>query len=88
MRERCFEGAGVRLGDNSKASFTFTLWYPEETLSIPRVAEISFKYKVPERDITDRVPRRALALFTFMQKDLGKLVNLKDSSKTALALPN
>jgi hypothetical protein len=88
MRERCFEGAEVRLGDNIKASFTFTLWYPEETLNTPRVAEISFKYKVPEREITDRVPRRALALFTFMQKDLGKLVNLRDSSKTALALPN
>jgi len=87
MRERCFEGAAVRLGDSVKASFTFTLWYPEEALTTPRVAEISFRYRVPEKEITDRVPRRALTLFTHMQKDLGKLVNLRDSSKTALALP-
>jgi hypothetical protein len=87
MRERRFEGASVKLGANIDAKFTFTLWYPAEILTVPRIAEISFKCPIPNGALPEKVARRALTLFTSMQRDLGKVVNLKESSKTALALP-
>jgi hypothetical protein len=87
MRERRFEGASVKLGSDIEAQFTFTLWYPAEILKVPRIAEISFKCPIPNGALPEEVARRALTLFTSMQRDLGKIVNLKESSKTALALP-
>jgi hypothetical protein len=88
MLERAYNGAAIGLGGGVDGRFTFTEWYLQRTPKVQRVAEISFKLAVPDAGLGRSAARRALILFTSLQEDLRTIINLKDDSKTALALPN
>jgi len=51
------------------------------------VAEISFKCGIGDGFMAGGAARRAFDVFIGLQEDLGDQVNLRDTSKTALALP-
>jgi len=87
MLERLYNGASVKLGAGIDGHFTFTEWYLKDDPAVQRAAEISFKLDIPDAGLAKISARRALMLFTNMQRDLAEIVNLQDDSKTALALP-
>ena len=88
MLERVYDGAAVALGGGVDGRFTFTEWYLEKDPKVQRVAEISFRLAIPDGELARSAAERALMLFTSLQRDLGNLLNLRDDSKTALALPH
>jgi hypothetical protein len=88
MLERAYNGAAVALGDGVDGRFTLTEWHLQRTPRVQRVAEISFKLAIPGGGLPRSVAQRALTLFTNLQDELGTIINLKDDSKTALALPS
>jgi hypothetical protein len=88
MLERAYDGAAVALGGGVDGRFTFTEWYLEKDPKVQRVAEISFRLAIPDGGLARSAAERALMLFTSLQRDLGNLLNLRDDSKTALALPH
>jgi hypothetical protein len=88
MLERAYNGAAVSLGGGADGHFTFTEWYLQNTPRVQRVAEISFRLAIPDGGLARSAARHALTLFTTLQRDLGDVVNLKDDSKTSLALPD
>jgi hypothetical protein len=88
MLERAYNGASVALGGEVEGRFTFTEWWLERSSRVQRIAEISFKLALPHGGLPRGAAERALTLFTSLRRDLGNLVNLKNESKTALALPH
>lgn len=86
IREIAFEGAKVELGDDIKGKFTLSLWYFPREAARRDVAEISFKCGF-DGAMPGGAARRALTLFIAMQEDLADILDLRGSSKTALALP-
>lgn len=86
VQEVVFKGAKVDLGRGLVANFALTIWcfLPVRTV---RVAEISFKCKFEGRFMPHRPAVRAFALFVGMQEHLADHVDLKEASKTKLALP-
>jgi len=87
IRELVFKGAKVRLGEEVVGKLALTLWCFEAAGAAPAVAEISFKCTIDDGEMAGKAARRALKLFNGMQSELGDWLNLKHSSKTALALP-
>jgi hypothetical protein len=91
IRELVFEGAKVDLGEDRDAKFAISLWYwdGQPKTRPPVVAEISFKYKTDKGEVAWEVARRALALFTGLQKDLkiSGWANPERASKTSVGLP-
>ncbi|MDW9793994.1 hypothetical protein GOB42_25020 [Sinorhizobium meliloti] len=87
IRELAYKGTRVKLGAGIRGKFALTLWYFGSEISVPTVAEISFKCDIIGGDMPGGAARRALVLFLGMQSGLGTWVNSEHSSKTALALP-
>ncbi|MEJ0013921.1 MAG: hypothetical protein WDM94_15195 [Bauldia sp.] len=87
IREFVFEGAKVKFGKGVTGKFAFTLWYFEPVATVPNVAEISFRCTTKNGRMPLAAAQRAYALFAGFQEDLTGWVNLRDTSKTELALP-
>jgi hypothetical protein len=85
--EFVFGGPRIRFGDGAVAKVCLTLWNFEPVGSTANVAEISFKYRIGDGVVSGDAARRALTLFVGLQEDLGAWVNLREDSKTKLALP-
>jgi len=86
IREVGFAGAKVDFGDGAIGKFTLTLWYFRPDAARRDVAEISFRCAF-DGAMPGAAARRALTLFVAMQDELGDVLDLQGSSKTALALP-
>lgn len=88
--EYVFKGPQAILADELKADFTLTIWRfrDDGDNGAARVAEISFRYEIPDGEKAGTAARSALKLFVAMQEQLKDLVNPDHSSKTALALPS
>jgi hypothetical protein len=86
IREVVFRNAEVDLDHELAAEFSFTLWYFEKQRS-PRIAELSFRYKTGDEDPRLAPALRALKLFCAMQQGLERWLDVRNVSKTALALP-
>jgi hypothetical protein len=85
ISEVAFQGAKVDLGDGIEGKFALTLWHFRPDAARRDVAEISFRCKF-DGAMPGDAARRALTLFIAMQEDPA-LLDLRSSSKTALALP-
>jgi hypothetical protein len=89
--ELVFEGAKLELGGEKPAGIDLSLWYPKGTIDAqaPRLAELSFKYKMKNVENAEAVvARTALRLFQALQRELGEWASAEQESKTFLALPN
>jgi hypothetical protein len=85
--ERVYDVAEIDLGRKVDAEVGVTLWYDHDggLLDRPVVAELSFKFEMPDPDQLDPdVPRRALALFEGLQS-LGGWFDPGSDTKTAFA---
>ena len=87
IQESVYEGAKVKLGGSIDGKFALTLWRFSSRRPVPGIAEISFKCETQSGFMPASAAWRAFALFVGLQDELGDLVDVSHSSKTALALP-
>ena len=89
FHEIVFEGAEVDLGKDLEAEIDVSLWYADGTFRSkpPRLAELSFKYKVKDPGKAAAPARRAFKLVTTLQTSLGDWASPEADTKTSAALP-
>jgi hypothetical protein len=94
IREMVFEGGSVDLDENADAKFApakfaITLWYSfaAPPAAAPLAAELSYKYKADNGDVSGKVARRALSVFRGLQDTLKDWASSEHEPKTALGLP-
>jgi hypothetical protein len=90
FHEVVFEGAEVDIGKDLEAEIDVSLWYADGTFGSkpPRLAELSFKYKVKDAGKPAAPARRAFKLFTALQTRLGDWASPEADTKTSAALPD
>lgn len=87
VREVVHSDAEVPLGKKAKATFDLTVWYADPPGSAATVAELSFKYKTNDGEVSEAVARRGRALFFALAGTLGPLRDPDPEPKTPSALP-
>ena len=85
--EYVFRGPSVDFGGKAKGRFAFTLWFLRGETGQARVAELSWRCEFGKSPMPGRSAMRAYQLFLGLQRQLGPLLDDKNSSKTKLALP-
>ncbi len=87
IRELAFKGAECKLGDDVEAEFTLTLWFFASAPETVRIAEISYKCEFKNGFMPREAALRAFRLFVGLQTRLSDRIDLREASKTKLALP-